>query len=91
MQKFLQFQFVNTSLLQDCNLIIYQTCCLPFWFGPMDSVLNYSDTDGNINILPVLKRIVYNRIPVWVFRYESTVYIKFALVDNSNSSTYNDC
>uniref|UniRef100_A0A7N0VIJ6 Carboxypeptidase n=1 Tax=Kalanchoe fedtschenkoi TaxID=63787 RepID=A0A7N0VIJ6_KALFE len=29
--------------------------------------LNYSDTDGNINILPLLKRIVNNKIPVWVF------------------------
>ncbi|RRT54923.1 hypothetical protein B296_00042743 [Ensete ventricosum] len=31
-------------------------------------VLNYSYTDGNINILPLLKRIVKHQIPVWVFR-----------------------
>ncbi|KAL6311136.1 hypothetical protein AAG906_025685 [Vitis piasezkii] len=30
-------------------------------------VLNYSETDGNIDILPLLKRIVQNSIPVWVF------------------------
>ncbi|CAI8585897.1 unnamed protein product [Vicia faba] len=30
-------------------------------------VLNYSDTDPNTNILPTLKRIVENHIPVWVF------------------------
>ncbi|KAL2318354.1 hypothetical protein Fmac_032230 [Flemingia macrophylla] len=34
-------------------------------FGNFD--LNYSDTDGNINILPILKRIIQNHIPVWVF------------------------
>lgn len=32
------------------------------------SVLKYSDTDGNINILPLLKRIIENHIPVWIFR-----------------------
>ncbi|KAJ6685273.1 SERINE PROTEASE FAMILY S10 SERINE CARBOXYPEPTIDASE [Salix purpurea] len=30
--------------------------------------LNYSDTDGNIDILPILKKIIQNHIPVWVFR-----------------------
>ncbi|KAL5102317.1 hypothetical protein RYX36_006644 [Vicia faba] len=30
-------------------------------------VLNYSDTDPNTNMLPTLKRIVQNHIPVWVF------------------------
>jgi serine carboxypeptidase-like clade 2 len=36
------------------------------WF--LGSVLNYSDTDGNIDILPILKKIIQNHIPVWVFR-----------------------
>lgn len=38
------------------------------YFCILDSVLNYSGTDGNINILPLLKRIVQNHVPVWVFR-----------------------
>ncbi|KAJ6352634.1 hypothetical protein OIU76_001797 [Salix suchowensis] len=40
---------------------------LPYrWFMCSD-VLNYSYTDGNINILPILKKIIQNHIPVWVF------------------------
>ncbi|KAJ9146171.1 hypothetical protein P3X46_028475 [Hevea brasiliensis] len=30
-------------------------------------VLEYSDTDGNMDILPILKKIIKNHIPVWVF------------------------
>ncbi|PQQ21860.1 hypothetical protein Pyn_19898 [Prunus yedoensis var. nudiflora] len=40
---------------------------LPYSWSMCSKVLNYSDTDGNINILPLLARIVHNRIPVWVF------------------------
>ncbi|KAF7829755.1 serine carboxypeptidase-like 42 [Senna tora] len=40
---------------------------LPHPWSMCSSVLNYSDTDGNINILPILKRIIQNHIPVWVF------------------------
>ncbi|KAJ0086314.1 hypothetical protein Patl1_08141 [Pistacia atlantica] len=40
---------------------------LPYGWSMCSSVLNYSDTDGNIDMLPLLKRIVQNRIPVWVF------------------------
>ncbi|KAK7385054.1 hypothetical protein VNO78_30761 [Psophocarpus tetragonolobus] len=40
---------------------------LPYSWSMCSRVLNYSDTDGNINILPILKRIVQNQIPVWVF------------------------
>lgn len=40
---------------------------LPYSWSMCSNVLNYSDTDGNINILPLLARIVHNRIPVWVF------------------------
>ncbi|KAJ1395785.1 Serine carboxypeptidase, serine active site [Sesbania bispinosa] len=40
---------------------------LPYRWSMCSGVLNYSDTDPNINILPVLKRIVQNHIPVWVF------------------------
>ncbi|XP_059629914.1 serine carboxypeptidase-like 42 [Cornus florida] len=42
---------------------------LPYGWSMCSGNLNYSDTDGNINILPLLKRIVENHIPVWVFRY----------------------
>ncbi|KAK3043811.1 hypothetical protein RJ639_000510 [Escallonia herrerae] len=40
---------------------------LPHSWSMCSSILNYSDTDGNINILPLLKRIIESRIPVWVF------------------------
>ncbi|ESW09525.1 hypothetical protein PHAVU_009G134900 [Phaseolus vulgaris] len=40
---------------------------LPYEWSMCSGVLNYSDTDPNIDILPVLKRIVQNHIPVWVF------------------------
>ncbi|XP_020106442.1 serine carboxypeptidase-like 42 [Ananas comosus] len=40
---------------------------LPYSWSMCSDVLNYSATDGNINILPLLKRIVQHHIPVWVF------------------------
>lgn len=40
---------------------------LPYPWSMCSRVLNYNETDGNINILPLLKRIVQNHIPVWVF------------------------
>ncbi|KAF8026502.1 hypothetical protein BT93_F3093 [Corymbia citriodora subsp. variegata] len=40
---------------------------LPYPWSMCSSVVNYSDTDGNIDMLPLLKRIVQNHIPVWVF------------------------
>ncbi|XP_023536321.1 serine carboxypeptidase-like 42 [Cucurbita pepo subsp. pepo] len=40
---------------------------LPYSWSMCSSLINYSDTDGNIDILPLLKRIIENRIPVWVF------------------------
>nr|KYP65250.1 Serine carboxypeptidase-like 42 [Cajanus cajan] len=40
---------------------------LPYSWSMCSRDLNYSDTDGNINILPILKRIIQNHIPVWVF------------------------
>ncbi|PNY11808.1 serine carboxypeptidase 42-like protein [Trifolium pratense] len=40
---------------------------LPYPWSMCSGVLNYSDTDPNINMLPILKRIVQNHIPVWVF------------------------
>ncbi|KAK9111334.1 hypothetical protein Scep_018853 [Stephania cephalantha] len=40
---------------------------LPYSWSMCSSVLDYSDTDGNINILPILRRIMQHKIPVWIF------------------------
>ncbi|CAL5384547.1 unnamed protein product [Camellia sinensis] len=40
---------------------------LPYSWSMCSTVLNYNNTDCNINILPLLKRIIQNHIPVWVF------------------------
>lgn len=40
---------------------------LPYEWSMCSNFLNYSSTDGNINILPLLKRIIQNKIPVLVF------------------------
>ncbi|KAH9622293.1 hypothetical protein KSS87_019095 [Heliosperma pusillum] len=40
---------------------------LPYAWSMCSGVLNYSDTDGNLDMLPLLKRILNNRIPVWIF------------------------
>ncbi|XP_068652071.1 serine carboxypeptidase-like 42 [Aristolochia californica] len=40
---------------------------LPYIWSMCSGVLNYSDTDGNINILPLLKTIIQHDIPVLVF------------------------
>ncbi|CAK9309716.1 unnamed protein product [Citrullus colocynthis] len=40
---------------------------LPYRWSMCSPVISYNDTDGNINILPLLKRIIENRIPVWIF------------------------
>ncbi|XP_004290564.1 PREDICTED: serine carboxypeptidase-like 42 [Fragaria vesca subsp. vesca] len=40
---------------------------LPYSWSMCSNVLNYSDTDGNLNMLPLLARIVKNHIPLWVF------------------------
>lgn len=40
---------------------------LPYPWSMCSNQLNYSAKDGNIDILPLLKRIIQNRIPVWIF------------------------
>ncbi|GMH17126.1 hypothetical protein Nepgr_018967 [Nepenthes gracilis] len=40
---------------------------LPYSWSMCSGLLNYNQNDGDINILPLLKRIVQNGIPVWVF------------------------
>ncbi|CAI9115633.1 OLC1v1016594C1 [Oldenlandia corymbosa var. corymbosa] len=41
---------------------------LPYGWSMCSSVLNYNDSDGTTDILPVLKQILQNRTPVWIFR-----------------------
>ncbi|GAA0174931.1 serine protease [Lithospermum erythrorhizon] len=43
------------------------TTNLPYSWSMCSSNVNYSDTDGNINILPLLKQIMQSQIPVWIF------------------------
>ncbi|XP_077249803.1 serine carboxypeptidase-like 42 [Tasmannia lanceolata] len=40
---------------------------LPYSWGMCSNLLNYSETDGDINIVPLLKTIIQNGIPVWVY------------------------
>lgn len=40
---------------------------LPYDWSMCSGRLSYSDSDGNINILPILKKIILNGIPVWIF------------------------
>ncbi|KAG5541772.1 hypothetical protein RHGRI_021565 [Rhododendron griersonianum] len=40
---------------------------LPYSWSMCSNVLNYSNDDGNINMLPLLKRIIQNHILVWIF------------------------
>nr|GME13281.1 serine carboxypeptidase-like 42 [Ipomoea batatas] len=40
---------------------------LPYGWSMCSSILHYNETDGNIDILPLLKRIIKSHIPVWIF------------------------
>lgn len=40
---------------------------LPYEWSMCSSFLNYSDTDGSLDMLPLLKRILLHGTPVWVF------------------------
>ncbi|XP_019190427.1 PREDICTED: serine carboxypeptidase-like 42 [Ipomoea nil] len=40
---------------------------LPYGWSMCSRFLHYNETDGNIDILPLLKRIIRNHIPVWIF------------------------
>ncbi|KAF5796253.1 putative carboxypeptidase D [Helianthus annuus] len=41
---------------------------LPYsWTMCSTGVLNYTESDGNINMIPLLKRILKSRIPVWIY------------------------
>ncbi|XP_045816122.1 serine carboxypeptidase-like 42 [Trifolium pratense] len=40
---------------------------LPYPWSMCSNVLNYSETDPNIDMLPILKRIVQNHIPVLIY------------------------
>lgn len=41
---------------------------LAFHFWLCHSLVNYSGADMNINMLPMLKRIIQNKTSVWIFR-----------------------
>ncbi|CAN8242467.1 unnamed protein product [Cochlearia groenlandica] len=40
---------------------------LPYTWSMCSNLLNYSEVDGNIDMLPILKRILQNKIPIWIF------------------------
>ncbi|KAK1267012.1 Serine carboxypeptidase-like 42 [Acorus gramineus] len=40
---------------------------LPYSWSMCSELVNYKYTDGNINILPLLRRIIKNNIHVWIF------------------------
>ncbi|KZV17342.1 serine carboxypeptidase-like 42 [Dorcoceras hygrometricum] len=40
---------------------------LPYSWSMCSEILKYNNEDGNINMLPLLKRIIQNQIPVWVY------------------------
>ncbi|KAJ0973115.1 hypothetical protein J5N97_021074 [Dioscorea zingiberensis] len=40
---------------------------LPYSWMKCTDVLNYTNTDGNINILPLIKTIISHKIPVWIY------------------------
>ncbi|KAJ4896943.1 Serine carboxypeptidase-like 42 [Raphanus sativus] len=40
---------------------------LPYQWSMCSGLLNYSDADSSINMLPILKRIIQNKTPVWIF------------------------
>ncbi|MQM02781.1 hypothetical protein Taro_035552 [Colocasia esculenta] len=40
---------------------------LPYQWTMCSEILNYSQADGDVNILPVLKKIIQLSIPVWIF------------------------
>ncbi|KAE8666571.1 Serine carboxypeptidase-like 44 [Hibiscus syriacus] len=40
---------------------------LPYPWSMCSGRLRYNDMDGGINILPILKKIIQNGIPVWIF------------------------
>lgn len=40
---------------------------LPYEWSMCSSILNYSDNDGSLDMLPLLKKILSHHIPIWVF------------------------
>ncbi|XP_047341876.1 serine carboxypeptidase-like 42 [Impatiens glandulifera] len=40
---------------------------LPYIWSMCSGVLNYTENDSNTNILPLMKRILQNHIPIWIF------------------------
>ncbi|ERN19941.1 serine carboxypeptidase-like 42 [Amborella trichopoda] len=40
---------------------------LPYSWSMCSDQLNYSNIDGSINMIPVLKKIIQHKVPIWVF------------------------
>ncbi|EOA12515.1 hypothetical protein CARUB_v10026338mg [Capsella rubella] len=50
---------------------------LPYEWSMCSTQLNYSGIDGNMDMLPVLKRIIQNKTPVWIFSGDQDSVIPF--------------
>ncbi|AED94786.1 serine carboxypeptidase II-like [Arabidopsis thaliana] len=50
---------------------------LPYSWSMCSGVLNYSDIDGNIDMLPILKRIILNKTPIWIFSGDQDSVVPF--------------
>ncbi|KAF9599675.1 hypothetical protein IFM89_001621 [Coptis chinensis] len=50
---------------------------LPYNWSMCSNVLKYKEDDGNINILPLLQKIIRSNIPVWVFSGDQDSVVPF--------------
>lgn len=50
---------------------------LPYPWTMCTGVINYTEADGDINILPLLERIIKNKIPVWIFSGDQDSVVPF--------------
>ncbi|KAG7533142.1 Alpha/Beta hydrolase fold [Arabidopsis thaliana x Arabidopsis arenosa] len=50
---------------------------LPYSWSLCSNLLNYSGIDVNTNMLPTLKRIIQNKIPVWIFSGDQDSVVPF--------------
>ncbi|EFH38692.1 hypothetical protein ARALYDRAFT_497456 [Arabidopsis lyrata subsp. lyrata] len=50
---------------------------LPYSWSMCSNLLNYSGIDANINMLPTLKRVIQNKIPVWIFSGDQDSVVPF--------------
>ncbi|XP_039124050.1 serine carboxypeptidase-like 42 [Dioscorea cayenensis subsp. rotundata] len=50
---------------------------LPYEWSMCSSFLNYNSKDTSINILPILKKIIQHKIPVWVYSGDQDSVVPF--------------